>query len=103
MRAPLHGESYQLTDMHTVPRPDSDSSVDHGAAHARDGRRIAGEEYADDDVDAFIAENERFQHGDGGEFPGWTSTTRSLTHLASQTRPDIRAHASSLHSSSSES
>ena len=62
----LHEETYQLADMHSTHR--RDSSVDHDAAHARDGPRMAGEEYADDDVDAFIAENDGFQHGDGGKF-----------------------------------
>jgi battenin len=57
-------ETYQLADLHKNRRPDSmDDS--HDARAGRAGPRLAGEEYADDDVDAFIAENEGFRHAEG--------------------------------------
>lgn len=63
---PPRQETYPLSNMHTNR---TDSSIDHERPHigTRDGPRLAGEEYADDDVDAFIAENEGFQHSDRGE------------------------------------
>ncbi|GHJ86734.1 hypothetical protein NliqN6_3136 [Naganishia liquefaciens] len=58
-------DTYHLADMRGTHRRGSSSSSSGDIDVARPGLRIAGQEYADDDVDAFIAENERFQHGDG--------------------------------------
>lgn len=60
-------EAYQLAQLNRSKRT-SVSSMDHnGHIDSTPSQRIPGEEFGDDDIDAFIAENESSQHGNQGE------------------------------------
>lgn len=71
-------EAYQLAHLDSSTRM-SASSTDHNrnGDAAFPSQRIPGEEFGDDDIDAFIAENEGFQHGSQGEF----SSVNTLGHV----------------------
>jgi hypothetical protein len=61
-------ETYQLARLSRSKRT-SVSSMDHNGHvdSTLSSQRIPGEEFGDDDIDAFIAENEGSQHGTQGE------------------------------------
>jgi battenin len=81
-----------LTDLHETQRPDS-MDDGHDARAARAGPRLAGEEYADDDVDAFIAENEGFRHAEGA-YPFCRDAPKILTLSTGPKHPRARLIAS---------
>jgi hypothetical protein len=60
-------EAYQLADLHGIKRSSMSANANGLAGSRSPNQRLPGEEFGDDGVDAFIAENQGFQHMPQGE------------------------------------